>query len=102
MGRFLTTDQGLIDQFIALAEKCGNVLLDLSGVVVVEKIPEAVQRIGSRRLVWGSDGPDRKPDTATYARRELDKIRRLSLTEEDKNNLLGQTILKVLRLTAAK
>jgi uncharacterized protein len=100
MGRFLTTDKGLVEQFITLAEKFDNVLLDLSGVVLVEKIPEAVRRIGSQRLVWGSDGPDRKPDTATYARNELDKIRRLNLSEEDKDNLLGQTILKVLRVSA--
>jgi predicted TIM-barrel fold metal-dependent hydrolase len=100
MGRYLTTDKGLIERFITLAEEFDNVLLDLSGVVVVEKIPEAVRRIGSQRLVWGSDGPDRKPDTVTYARRELDKIRTLNLSDEDKNNLLGQTILKVLRTTA--
>jgi len=46
-----------------------------------------------------SDGPDRKPDTATFARRELDKIRTLNLSDEDKENLLGQTILKVLHAT---
>jgi predicted TIM-barrel fold metal-dependent hydrolase len=99
MGRFLTTDKRLIDQFIGLAEKFGNVILDLSGVVVVEKISEAVRRIGSNRLVWGSDGPDRQPDTIAYARRELDKIRRLNLSEEDKANILGQTIFRLLHLT---
>ncbi len=98
MGRFLTTDKALIDQFITVAERFENVFLDLSGVVAVEKISEAVQRIGSQRLVWGSDGPDRKPDTATYARRELDKIRKLNVSEEDRNNLLGQTIRKLLRV----
>ncbi len=102
MGRFLATEKGLVDQFIRLAEKNANVMLDLSGVVLVEKIPEAVQRIGSGRLLWGSDGPDRQPDTVTYARRQLDKIRTLNLRDEDKRNLLGQTILKLLGAAAGK
>jgi predicted TIM-barrel fold metal-dependent hydrolase len=99
MGRYLTTDKAMIDQFICLAEQCENVLLDLSGVVVVEKIPEAVRRIGSSRLTWGTDGPDRKPDTVAFARRELDKIRQLDLKEHDRYNILGQTILRLLKLT---
>jgi predicted TIM-barrel fold metal-dependent hydrolase len=96
MGRYLTTDKTLIDRFISLAEDFGNVLLDLSGVVVVEKIAEAVRRLGSSRLVWGTDGPHPKPDTVTFARTELDKIRNLDLTEADKRNLLGETIRKLL------
>jgi predicted TIM-barrel fold metal-dependent hydrolase len=100
MGRYLTTDKALIDQFIRLAEQCENVMLDLSGVVVVEKVSEAVRRIGSAKLAWGTDGPDRKPDTVAFARRELDKIRQLDLKEHDKNNILGQTILRLLKLTA--
>jgi predicted TIM-barrel fold metal-dependent hydrolase len=102
MGRYLGTDKKLIDQFIAFAEKFDNVLLDLSGVVLVEKIPEAVHRIGSNRLVWGSDGPHRQPDTVAFARKELDKIRSLNLREEDRNNVLGQTILRVLRVTTQR
>ena len=98
MGRYLCTDSRLIDQFIGLAEKHENAVLDVSGVVLVPKVEEAVRRIGSRRLLWGTDGPDRKPDTVTFARRELDKIRQLSLSEADKANILGKNILKLLGL----
>jgi hypothetical protein len=92
LGKYLTTDAGLIDQFIRLAEKCGNVFLDISGVVLVQKIAEAVRRIGSARLIWGTDGPHEKPDTVTFARTELDKVRTLALSDEDKQNILGGTI----------
>ncbi len=98
MGRYLSTDEKLLDRFIGLAEQFGNVLLDLSGVVIVEKIEEAVRRIGSARLLWGTDGPHKKPDTVTFARNELDKIRRLNLTEQDKANILGQTIRHLLNI----
>jgi len=98
MGRFLSTDKKLLDRFIGLAQQFSNVLLDLSGVVVVEKIEEAVHKIGSARLLWGTDGPDQKPDTFTYARNELEKIRRLNLSEQDKVNILGQTACNLLKL----
>ena len=98
MGRYLSTDKDLIEQFIRLAEEFKNVVLDLSGVIVVEMIAEAVRRIGSSRMVWGTDGPHPKPDTATFARTELDKVRQLKLSEQDTSNLLGQTILKLLNL----
>jgi len=98
MGRYLATDGRLLDQFIGLAAECDNVLLDVSGVVLVEKIPEAVRTIGAKRLVWGTDGPHPKPDTVAFARTELDKVRQLDLGEDDKDNLLGRTILELLRL----
>jgi len=98
MGRYLSSDKGLVDQFIGLAGECDNVLLDVSGVVLVEKIAEAVRRIGSARLVWGTDGPHPKPDTVTFARTELNKVRQLDLGEDDKANLLGRTILGLLGL----
>jgi len=98
MGRYLCRDKKLLDRFIGLAEEFSNVLLDLSGVVIVEKIEEATERIGSARLLWGTDGPDQKPDTVTFARNELDKIRRLNLSEQDKANILGQTLCGLLNL----
>ena len=98
MGRYLCSDPKLVDQFIGLAEECENVFLDLSGVVLVNKIEEAVRRIGSKRMIWGTDGPHPKPDLVTFAREELEKIRRLDIPEEDKDNLLGGTILQLLRI----
>ncbi len=96
MGRYLSTDKRLIEQFIGLAEQSANVLLDVSGVVVPEMIVQAVRRIGSSRMLWGTDGPHPKPDTATFARTELDKIRHLGLSRQDTDNLLGRTILRLL------
>jgi predicted TIM-barrel fold metal-dependent hydrolase len=96
MGRYLSTDRKLIEQFIGLAEQFANVVLDVSGVVVPEMIAQAVRRIGSSRMVWGTDGPHPKPDTATFARTELDQIRQLRLSRQDTDNLLGRTILGLL------
>jgi hypothetical protein len=38
----------------------------------------------------------------TFAREELEKIRRLEIPEEDKDNLLGGTILGLLRIKPGK
>lgn len=98
MGRFLCRDRKLIDEFIRLAEKQPNVFLDVSGVVLTEMVGEAVRQIGSGRLIWGTDGPDVKPDIITFAREELEKIRRLHLPEAAERNLLGGTIQGILHL----
>ncbi|MCX7886297.1 MAG: amidohydrolase family protein [Verrucomicrobiae bacterium] len=97
MGRYLCTDRKLIEAFIGLAESHHNVLLDVSGVVLVNMIEEAARRIGSMRLIWGTDGPHPKPDLVSFARQELNKIASLSLSETDKSNILGQAILRLLR-----
>ncbi len=99
MGRYLSRDPKLIDQFLDLAAECPNVFLDTSGVVLVEKISEAVERLGSERLIWGTDGPHPQPDLASFARAELDKIRGLSLSPEEKANILGRNIARLLRLS---
>ena len=96
MGRYLSTDGRLIDQFINLAEKNHNCLLDVSGVVLLAKVEEAARQLGAHRLLWGTDGPHPKPDTGTFAREELDKIRQLNLSEAEKADILGNNILKLL------
>lgn len=96
MGRYLCADGRLIDQFIDLAEKNRNCLLDVSGVVLLPKVEDAARRIGSHRLLWGTDGPHPKPDTATFARLELNNIRQLNLSESEKADILGGNILKRL------
>jgi predicted TIM-barrel fold metal-dependent hydrolase len=96
LGRYLCEDGDVIDRFIHLAESRPNVVLDASGVVLVHKIAEAVHRIGSDRVVWGTDGPHAKPDTATFARDELAKVHGLDLSEDEKADLLGNTIARVL------
>ena len=98
IGRFLSTDEELLDRFIGLAEEHESVFLDVSGVVLVEKIQKAVAEIGSHRMLWGTDGPDKKPDTVSFARTELDKILGLEISRQDKANLLGQTARRLLKL----
>ncbi|MCS7238260.1 MAG: amidohydrolase [Thermoguttaceae bacterium] len=98
MGRYLARDEKLVDQFIELAERHPNVFLDTSGVVLVRKITEAVSRLGSGRLIWGTDGPHPQPDLVAFARAELEKIRSLPITDEDKARILGRNILELLKL----
>jgi len=98
LGEYLCTRPTVIDSFIDLAEANENIVLDVSAVVTLWKIEEAVHRIGSGRVVFGTDGPQETPDTHAFARAELDKIRRLNLTEEHKQDILGETIARLLHL----
>ena len=98
LGRYLCEDGSLIDSFIRLAEEHDNILLDASGVVVTSKIREAVERIGSHRVIFGTDGPHEKPDTIAYAQTELDKIRALNMDPRDEAAVLGGTIASLLGL----
>jgi predicted TIM-barrel fold metal-dependent hydrolase len=98
MGRYLSTDAQLVEQFIRVAEKFENVYLDLSAVALVYKIEEAAQRIGAKRLVWGTDGPYKNPDVVSYARAEMDKVRQLKLGDDDKQLILGGNIARLLNL----
>jgi predicted TIM-barrel fold metal-dependent hydrolase len=98
MGRYFSTDAGLIEQFIRVAEKFDNVYLDLSAVALVYKIEEAAKRLGARRLVWGTDGPYKNPDAISYARNELEKVRQLKLSDADTELILGGNIARLLNL----
>lgn len=98
LGRYLCTDEALIDSFIQLAQTHENVVLDASGVVMLWKIEDAVRRVGSDRVVFGTDGPHETPDTRAFARIELDKVRGLNLAPEQKDDVLGGTISRLLRL----
>lgn len=98
MGKYLCNDPKLIDVFIELAEKYQNIYLDVSGVILLDKIVEATKRLGAERLIFGTDGPHKKPTLIEYARRELDKIKNLPLTSEEKNLILGGSIIKILNI----
>lgn len=98
MGRYLSTDAAMVEQFIKVAEKFENVYLDLSAVALVYKIEEATQRLGAARLIWGTDGPYKNPDVVTYARTEMDKVRLLKLNDADKKLILGGNIARLLNL----
>ncbi len=98
LGLYLCTNESLIDSFIQLAESLPNIVLDVSGVVTLWRIEDAVQRVGSQRVVFGTDGPHPTPDVDSFVRLELDKIRRLDLTLEEKRDVLGATIARILGL----
>lgn len=98
LGRYLCEEKQLIDRFIRLAEEHNNILLDASGVVITSKIREAVDRLGSGRVIFGTDGPHEAPDTITYARTELDKVRMLNLSPNDEAAVLGGTIAGLLEI----
>ena len=59
----------------------------------------AVERIGSHRVTFGTDGPHEEPDTVGFARRELEKVRSLGLRPEDERNVMGGTIARLLGLS---
>lgn len=96
LGRYLCQEASLIDRFIRIAEGHSNILLDASGVVITGKIREAIDRIGSERVIFGTDGPHESPDTVTYARNELSKIRDLGLEPDDEAAVLGGAIASLL------
>ncbi len=98
LGQYLCKQESVIDRFIGLAQKYDNILLDASGVVITGKIKEAVGRLGSGRVIFGTDGPHESPDTVAYARAELGKIRALGLSPEDEAAVLGGTIASLLHI----
>jgi len=98
LGKYLCTDNTLIDKFISIAENYNNIYLDISGVVIPYKIEEAVHRISSERVIFGTDGPHKAPDLVRYAQAELNKIKMLNLTRDEKDAVLGGSIVKLLRI----
>ncbi|MBS7610502.1 amidohydrolase family protein [Candidatus Bathyarchaeota archaeon] len=97
-GKYLSADEKLLDQFINLASTHENIYLDTSGVILTHKIGEAIQRIGSNSIVFGTDGPHDEPDTVSFAKRELEKIKTLKLNLIDEESILGRNILRLLKI----
>ena len=83
---------GAIDACIACAERNGNVYLETSSVLLYSKIEEAVRRIGSGRVIFGTDGPPIHPLP------EITKIRILRIPEEAKADILGLNAARLLGL----
>lgn len=99
MGRYLCTDVRLLDQFISLAGKHEQTYLDLAGVVMNWKIEDAARRLGSERLLFGTDGPYPTPDPVSRATGEIDRVRMLRLSDDDKANILGLNAARLFGLT---
>ena len=89
MGKYLCTNAGLLDSFIELAEDCENAILDTSGVTLSWKIVEAVDRIGSDRMVFGIDGPHPYPTLSAYARADRPHPRAVDFRARSGQSVVG-------------
>jgi hypothetical protein len=98
LGQYLCTVPERLDGFIELAEACDNVCLDASGVALVWKIEDAVRRVGSDRVLFGTDGPHPAPDTASFARREVRKFEVLNLTAAQKEDVFAGTLRRLAKI----
>ena len=96
IGKYLCTDDALIDRFIKVAQRHANVYLDVSGVVRTWKIADALTRIGASRVLWGTDGPHPTPTEAEFARMELEKLRTCALGTAELEEVLGAGIARLL------
>jgi len=76
---------------IRAAEQYENILLDTSGIPYPGVISEAVERIGSERIIFGSDGPGCLPAL------EVEKVRMAGLGPEAEANIFSKNIKRILR-----
>mgnify|MGYP000853339012 CR=1 FL=1 len=84
-------DEDLIEQFIVMAEAYRSVYFDSSYCHRPWKIPEAIERLGAHRVIFGSDGPLIHPTI------ELAKIQVCKLSAEDYTRVTEGNILSLLR-----
>ncbi|MEN9864837.1 MAG: hypothetical protein RL748_427, partial [Pseudomonadota bacterium] len=77
---------GLIDQLV----RHPNIYSDTSGVRRFDLLEQAVQRAGSHKILFGSDGPWLHPGL------ELHKIRLLGLPPEQEQQICGLNLLRLL------
>jgi hypothetical protein len=84
-------DEDMAEQFIILAEEHPHIHLDSSYCHRPWKIPEAIQRLGADRVLFGSDGPIIHPTI------ELAKIEVCNLSDEDYRMVTSENILRLLR-----
>jgi uncharacterized protein len=75
---------------IRVCEKYENLLVDTSACPYPNKIKEAIERLGAHRVLFGSDGPGCNP------RLELQKIKRLGLSEDEELMVLHDNIASIL------
>lgn len=98
MGLYQSRDEGLIDRCISLAETYSNLYLDISGVLLTHKVTEAIDRLSSERVLWGSDGPHPQPSITQFIRTEREKVTSLRLSPAEEEALLGGSIASLLDL----
>jgi predicted TIM-barrel fold metal-dependent hydrolase len=84
-------------QHVELAKEFPNVILEITFTSVIEGIIEYMTKeIGSTRVLYGSDAPMRDP----YP--QFGWVAYADLSEEDKENILGKNMLKILQRCRGK
>jgi predicted TIM-barrel fold metal-dependent hydrolase len=78
------------DEAIEVAERFANVVLETSAMPYPGKIRTAVERIGSDRVLYGSDGPACSPLL------ELEKVRLAGLEPAEERLVLGGNAERIL------
>ena len=81
-----------IQKAIEVAQQHPHVYLETSSVLHYRMIEEAVRRIGSRRILFGTDGP------IIHMKPMIEIINILHVAEEDKANILGLNAARLLGL----
>lgn len=83
-----------VDEAIEVAERHPNIVLETSAMPYPDKIREAVDRIGPRRVVFGSDGPAASPVL------ERRKVELAGLAPDDARLVLGGNARVLLGVSA--
>ena len=81
---------GYVEDAIDVAEACPNIILGTTAMPFHLLIREAVERIGSGRVVFGSDAPYIHPGP------EMLRVRVAGLSPQDEAAVLGGTMAKLL------
>ena len=79
-----------VNDAILVAKENPNIYLETSAMPYPQYIKDAVQAVGARRVLFGSDGPGCLPAL------ELEKVLNAGLKEDDLQWVLGKSFLKLL------
>jgi len=77
--------------FIAPLTFCQNIFTDFSGVKRFDLLKESIERAGTNKILFGSDGPWLHPGV------ELEKIFALNLKEKDLRQILSENFLQLIK-----
>jgi predicted TIM-barrel fold metal-dependent hydrolase len=75
---------------IRVAQRYGNIVLDTSALPYPQAIKQAVDRVGSSRVLYASDGPGCDPSI------EVHKVKLANLSQEDEEAVFHRSIEAIL------
>lgn len=78
-----------VEDAIAVARECPNVILETSAMPYPAVIRKAVMAIGSKRVMYASDGPGCVPVL------EVEKVRLAGLSEEEQHDLFFRNYMRL-------